>query len=93
MLLSGAFPVKIVLAPDSFKEGLRAIEVATALEQGLRRVLPDVEYVKRPDGRRRRRCVSVINLRTWWSPGVQDRHRPTRGAAPPMGYLTVELRQ
>jgi glycerate kinase len=48
MFLSGAFPVKIVLAPDSFKEGLRAIEVATALEQGLRRVLSDVEYVKLP---------------------------------------------
>lgn len=40
--------MKIVLAPDSFKEGLRAIDVATAIEGGLRRVLPDVECIKLP---------------------------------------------
>lgn len=40
--------MKIVLAPDSFKESLRAIEVATALERGIRRVLPEVECVKLP---------------------------------------------
>ncbi|TDJ69816.1 MAG: hypothetical protein E2O35_00835, partial [Proteobacteria bacterium] len=31
--------MKIVLAPDSFKESLSALEVATALEVGIRRVL------------------------------------------------------
>lgn len=40
--------VKIVLAPDSFKESLSALEVATALEVGIRRVLPAVECVKVP---------------------------------------------
>ncbi len=40
--------MKILLAPDSFKEGLRAIDVATAIEQGLRMVLPDVECIKLP---------------------------------------------
>ncbi|MBF7016306.1 glycerate kinase family protein [Staphylococcus durrellii] len=32
---------KIVIAPDSFKESMSAIEVAEAIEQGLARVLPD----------------------------------------------------
>lgn len=40
--------MKIVLAPDSFKGSLSAEGVCTALEVGLRRVLPDAEVVKRP---------------------------------------------
>jgi glycerate 2-kinase len=40
--------VKIVLAPDSFKESLSALEVATALEVGIRRVFPNVECIKVP---------------------------------------------
>ncbi|AMO57400.1 glycerate kinase [Endozoicomonas montiporae] len=40
--------MKIVIAPDSFKECLSAIDVATAIETGMRRVLPAAEFVKVP---------------------------------------------
>jgi glycerate 2-kinase len=40
--------VKIVIAPDSFKENLTAMEVATAIETGIRRVLPNARCVKVP---------------------------------------------
>ncbi len=40
--------MKIVIAPDSFKESLTALEVAAAIETGLKKVMPDVEYVKIP---------------------------------------------
>ena len=40
--------MKIVLAPDSFKGSLSAEAVCAALEQGLRRVLPNAEIVQRP---------------------------------------------
>ncbi|MBP3950175.1 glycerate kinase [Bacillus suaedae] len=39
---------KIVIAPDSFKESLTALEAANAIEEGLKEVLPDVQYVKIP---------------------------------------------
>jgi glycerate kinase len=40
--------MKIVIAPDSFKESLTSLEVATALERGIRRVLPRARIVKLP---------------------------------------------
>lgn len=40
--------MKIVIAPDSFKENLSSLEVASEIEAGLRRVWPDAEYVKVP---------------------------------------------
>ncbi|MBJ3592378.1 glycerate kinase [Salmonella enterica subsp. enterica serovar Saintpaul] len=40
--------MKIVIAPDSYKESLSALEVATAIEQGFREIWPDAEYVKIP---------------------------------------------
>ncbi|UOO81885.1 glycerate kinase [Uruburuella testudinis] len=40
--------MKIVIAPDSFKESLTALEVAAAIEIGLKKVLPDAEYIKVP---------------------------------------------
>lgn len=40
--------MKIVIAPDSFKESLSAAAVAAALAEGLRRVLPQVEVVMVP---------------------------------------------
>lgn len=41
-------PMKIVIAPDSFKENLTSLEVATEIETGLKRVWPDAQYVKVP---------------------------------------------
>ncbi|MBI2799747.1 MAG: glycerate kinase [Gammaproteobacteria bacterium] len=40
--------MKIVIAPDSFKESLSAVAVANAIERGLRHVLPRAELVKVP---------------------------------------------
>lgn len=40
--------MKIVIAPDSYKESLTAMEVAMAIESGFRKVLPDADYVKLP---------------------------------------------
>ena len=40
--------MKIILAPDSFKGNLTALQVADALEEGIRRVLPDADCVKAP---------------------------------------------
>ncbi|TQK11225.1 glycerate kinase [Herbaspirillum sp. SJZ107] len=40
--------MKIVIAPDSFKESLSALQVAAAIEAGMREVFPDAEYVKVP---------------------------------------------
>ncbi|QQX78882.1 glycerate kinase [Shewanella sp. KX20019] len=40
--------MKIVIAPDSFKESLTAMEVANEIERGFRTVLPNAEYLKMP---------------------------------------------
>ncbi|UOK59238.1 glycerate kinase [Bacillus sp. OVS6] len=40
--------MKIVIAPDSFKESMTALEVCEAAERGLRRSLPEVQTVKIP---------------------------------------------
>lgn len=40
--------MKIVIAPDSYKESLSALEVANAIEQGFREIWPDADYVKIP---------------------------------------------
>ncbi|TFW31959.1 glycerate kinase [Massilia horti] len=40
--------MKIVIAPDSFKESLSAMDVATAIEGGFREIFPNAEYVKKP---------------------------------------------
>ncbi|WP_036166537.1 glycerate kinase [Massilia sp. 9096] len=40
--------MKIVIAPDSFKESLSALQVAAAIEAGMREVWPDAEYLKVP---------------------------------------------
>lgn len=40
--------MKIIIAPDSFKESLTALEVAEAIESGFRKIYPHAEYVKIP---------------------------------------------
>jgi glycerate kinase len=40
--------MKIVIAPDSFKESLTAMAVATEIEAGFREFFPDAQYVKLP---------------------------------------------
>ncbi|GDX05199.1 glycerate kinase [Buttiauxella sp. A111] len=40
--------MKIIIAPDSYKESLSALEVATQIEAGFREVFPNACYVKLP---------------------------------------------
>ncbi|WP_059017598.1 glycerate kinase [Vibrio coralliirubri] len=40
--------MKIVIAPDSFKESLSAVSVAECIEKGFREIFPDAEYVTLP---------------------------------------------
>ncbi|MFB7304028.1 glycerate kinase [Heyndrickxia sporothermodurans] len=40
--------MKIIIAPDSFKESLSALEAANAIEEGFSAVIPDAEYIKLP---------------------------------------------
>ena len=40
--------MKIVIAPDSFKESLSAYETACDIERGFRSILPNAEYIKLP---------------------------------------------
>lgn len=40
--------MKIVIAPDSFKESLTALEAAQAIEKGMKKVLPDADFIKVP---------------------------------------------
>ena len=40
--------MKIVIAPDSFKESLSSMEVASAIEAGFKAIYPGAEYVKLP---------------------------------------------
>jgi glycerate kinase len=45
---SDGWHMKIVIAPDSYKESLSALEVATQIEAGFREVFPNACYVKLP---------------------------------------------
>ena len=40
--------MKIVIAPDSFKESLSALDVANAIEQGFKHIFPHAQYCKIP---------------------------------------------
>ncbi|WP_159567670.1 glycerate kinase [Budvicia diplopodorum] len=40
--------MKIIIAPDSFKESLSAQQAANAIEQGFRQIFPDIECLKLP---------------------------------------------
>jgi glycerate 2-kinase len=40
--------MKIVIAPDSFKESLTAMQVASTIEAGFREIFPDASYLKIP---------------------------------------------
>ncbi|WP_226641797.1 glycerate kinase [Mesobacillus subterraneus] len=40
--------MKIVIAPDSFKESLTALEAALAIESGMKKILPGASFVKVP---------------------------------------------
>jgi glycerate kinase len=40
--------VKIVIAPDSFKENLTSMQVATCIEKGIKKVLPKARCIKIP---------------------------------------------
>lgn len=56
--------MKIVIAPNSFKESLFAREIAAQIEAGFHEVYPDAEYVKVPaaDG-----GEGTVGNSEWWA--------------------------
>jgi glycerate 2-kinase len=42
--------MKIIIAPDSYKESLTALEVCNGIEEGFRKVYPFADYIKIPIG-------------------------------------------
>lgn len=40
--------MKIVIAPDSFKESMTALEAAQSIEYGFKKIIPEAEYIKIP---------------------------------------------
>ena len=44
------FEMTIVIAPDSYKESLSAIEVAKSIKKGFKRIFPDANYILAPLG-------------------------------------------
>ena len=38
--------MRILIAPNSFKESLSAIEICNSIENGLKKVFPKAEYIK-----------------------------------------------
>ncbi|PLX89535.1 MAG: glycerate 2-kinase, partial [Desulfuromonas sp.] len=40
--------MKVIIAPDSFKESLSSMDVAQQIEAGFRDVYPEAEYIKLP---------------------------------------------
>ena len=48
IIVVGGTLMKIILAPDSFKGNLTSLQVATAFEKGIKRVLPNAKCVKVP---------------------------------------------
>jgi glycerate 2-kinase len=46
--MRGETSMKIVIAPDSFKESLTALEAATAIENGMKKILPEASFLKVP---------------------------------------------
>ncbi len=67
--------MKIVIAPDSWKESLSALEVASAIEQGFREIYPDAEYVKLPVADGGEGTVEAMVAATAWASGSADGHR------------------
>lgn len=47
-VLKEAIWMKIIIAPDSFKESLSALEAAEAIERGFKSVFPGADYRKLP---------------------------------------------
>jgi glycerate 2-kinase len=46
--MRGETSMKIVIAPDSFKESLTALEAAKAIESGMKKILPGACFIKVP---------------------------------------------
>jgi glycerate kinase len=72
--------VKIVIAPDSFKESLDALSVARAIRDGLADVWPDADYVLKPMADGGEGTVDAVIAST----GAQRHSRKVRG---PLGDL------
>lgn len=90
--------MKIVIAPDSFKESMDALSVAEAIRDGFAQVWPDAEYVLKPMADGGEGTVEAVIAST----GAQRRHDivqgpggdPVRAAwawEPASGTATIEI--
>ena len=70
--------MKIVIAPDSYKESLSATEVAQAIEKGFREIFPDAHYVSVPVADGGEGTVEAMIAATQGT-AAGCRHRPVRG--------------
>ena len=66
---------KIVIAPDSFKGSVTAVEACEAMARGIRRVLPETEIVSLPMADGGEGTVEALVAAT----GGELRHAPVRG--------------
>lgn len=89
--------MKIVLAPDSFKESMTAVEAAAAMSRGVRRVLPDATCVAVPmaDGGEgtTEALVAALGGRLVEVPTADALGRPVRGRVglAPGGVAVLEV--
>ena len=65
--------MKFVLAPDSFKEDMTALEAVTAMETGIHDVYPDAGCVRVPMSDGGEGFVEAVA--TAWRTRTADRHR------------------
>lgn len=70
--------MKIVIAPDSYKESLTAMEVATAIENGFKQVFPNAQYLKLPMADGGEGTVQSLIDATGWIHFYGYNHRPFR---------------
>lgn len=71
--------MKIVIAPDSYKESLTALEVATEIEAGFREVFPDADYLILPMA-----MAVKAPLQLTGTKGASAVFGPQKGATPGM---------
>lgn len=70
--------MKIVIAPDSFKESLSSLEAAVSIEKGFKAVLPDAEYIKIPVADGGEGTVRALVDATAWRNDLQKGNRTSR---------------
>ena len=61
--------MKLILAPDKFKNSLTGLEFCSAVEEGVKAILPDVEVLKLPLADGGDGTIEVVNF---YLNGIED---------------------